>query len=105
MALTIALVKGSSHVAGNKKIRVRDITLDSSYPTGGYSLLPSDFGLKKIEHIQNNVAVASGGGATARTVAYDYTNQKLQVYTTASAEALNASDQSAFTVRLRAQGY
>ena len=105
MALTIALVKGSGHVAGNKKIRVRDVTLDASYPTGGYTLLPSDFGLRKLEHVQGATAVASGGGATARTVSYDYTNQKLQVYTTASAEAANGSDQSAFTVRLRAQGY
>jgi hypothetical protein len=104
MALSIAKVAGADHVEGNKKVKVRTITFDNSYPTGGESLTPNDVGLKTIDTVQGGVAPATSGGATARTVAYDHTNQKLLVYTTASAEAANASDQSAFSIRLRFVG-
>lgn len=105
MAISIAKVAGADHIEGNKRVRVRTVTFDSSYPTGGYSILPADVGLRKsIDTVQGSVAPATSGGATARTVAYDHTNQKLQVYTTGSAEAANASDQSAFSVRLRFVG-
>lgn len=104
MAISIAKVSGADHVEGNKKVKVRTITLDSSYPTGGYSLTPSQVGLKSIDSVSGSIARATSGGATTRTVSYDHTNQKLFVYTTASAEAANASDQSAFSVRLRFVG-
>ena len=104
MALTIAKVTGADHVEGNKRVKVRTITLDSSYPTGGYSLVPADVGLRRIETVQGSLAPATSGGATAREVSYDFTNQKLQVYTTGSAEAASTSDQSAFSIRVRFVG-
>lgn len=97
-------------VWGNKKIRTREIVLGTgaNYPTGGETITASLVGLKKIEQVLTTSAVkATSGGATARTIAIDYTAiagnygaVKMQVYTTASAEAANNSDQSAFTARL-----
>lgn len=105
MALTIAKVTRSDHVEGNKRVRVRDITLDNSYPTGGYTLNPSDVGLRsRIDTADCELALASSGGATARAVSYNYGTGKLQVYTTGSAEAASTSDQSAYTVRVRFVG-
>lgn len=103
MALTISKVTGADHVEGNKRVKVRTVTLDSSYATGGYSLTPSSVGLHSIDTVQGGVAV-SADGTSARTVAYNHSTQKLQVFTTASAEAANASDQSAYSVRLRFVG-
>lgn len=88
---------------GNKKVRIRNIVLTTgaNYTTGGEAITPAAVGLsKRIELVVGTQAPATAAGATTRTVGYDYTNGKLQVYTTASAEAANNSDQSAFTTRL-----
>lgn len=88
---------------GNKKVRIRNVVLTTgaNYTTGGESITPSAVGLsKRIEFVMGTIAPATSGGATARTVGYDYTNSKLQVFTTGSAEAASNSDQSAFTARL-----
>ena len=105
MALVIAKAVRADHVEGNKRVRVRDITLDNSYPTGGYTINPSDAGLRtRIDTADCELAIAAAGGATSRAVSYNYSTGKLQVYTTASTEAAAASDQSAFTVRVRFVG-
>jgi hypothetical protein len=108
MALgTITKVTGADHVEGNKRVKVRDVQLTSgaNYTTGGESLTPAMVGLHgKIDTVQGHLAVATSGGATCRAVSYDLTNQKLQVFTTASAEAASNSDQSGFVVRLRFVG-
>lgn len=83
MALTIATVTGADYVAGNKRVKVRDITFDNSYPTGGESLTASDVGLKNIEQvIPNGPAVDSDGtgGTHAVPVSYDYSTSKLQAW-------------------------
>lgn len=88
---------------GNKKVRIRNIVLTTgaNYTTGGETVTPSAIGLsKRIELVVGTIAPATSGGATTRTVGFDYTNQKLQVFTTGSAEAGSNSDQSAFTARL-----
>ena len=83
MALTIANDKTANTVWGNKKVRVFDITFDSSYPTGGESLTASDLGFKKIEQfIPHGPAVDSDGtgGTNAAPVHYDYSTSKLQAF-------------------------
>ena len=81
MGLTISTVAGADFVAGNKKVKVRKVTFDSSYPTGGESLVASDVGLKKIEQvIPHGAFTANEGGTTGVIVRYDYTNKKLQAF-------------------------
>jgi hypothetical protein len=48
MALTITRVPDGNDVWGRTRIEYRDITLDTSYPTGGYNIRASDVGLSNI---------------------------------------------------------
>lgn len=79
MALTVAKVTGADYVAGNKKIRVRDVTFDSSYPTGGEALTAANVGLKKIDTMSGGIA-KNAAGTLALPLCYDHTNAKLQAY-------------------------
>jgi hypothetical protein len=93
---------------GGLRMCTRDIVLGTgaNYNTGGETISPSQVGMKfKILQVMQPSAVrATSGGATARTIAFDYATTpasvKMQVYTTASAEAAGNSDQSAYTARL-----
>lgn len=98
----------SDSVWGNKRARVRDVQLTSgaNYTTGGETISPAAVGLtRRIEQVlTHGIARATSGGATARTLAFDFATTpgsvKMQVYTTASAEAASNSDQSTFSARL-----
>lgn len=92
MALTLSNDKAANTVWGNKRVRVYDVTFDSSYPTGGESLTPADVGLKKIEQVipQGPAADSDGtGGANSVDVRYDYSTQKLQAFEGGGAGAVN----------------
>lgn len=112
MALgTLTRVSGASSTFGNKKIRVYDVQLSAgaNYTTGGETISPSAVGLKRIEQAHTSgIARATSGGATSRTVSFDFVTTpgsvKMQVHTTASVEAANNSDQSAFSVRVTFMG-
>jgi hypothetical protein len=112
MALTITKVAGADTVFGNKRVKVRDITFDSSYPTTGESLTAADVGLTKIDFVETQGAKNSAGTAQVPVV-YDYTNSKLQIYRYDGAsvgkanleEAAAAFDASAFTARVRFVGH
>lgn len=110
MALTLSKV--SSTVVGNKRLKIYDVTFDSSYATGGESLTASDVGLRKVEHVAgSNLAVSST--PTAYFTSYDYTNAKLLAFTLptptgaaiAAVQVTGTTDLSAFTVRLSILGY
>lgn len=96
----------------NKKWRTRDVQLSSgaNYPTGGDTITPLAVGLsRRIEQVIYPGAIrATAAGATARSVAFAHQTDgsvKMQVYTTASAEAANNSDQSAFAGRFTFVGF
>lgn len=77
------------------------VTFDNSYPTGGEAIAASDFGLSTIAF----VAVNAQSGVVTKFVRWDSANSKLLIYiedgtSGISAEAANASDQSAVTVDL-----
>lgn len=106
-----ATVPSPDITIGAKSMNVRDVVLTTgaNYTSGGEQINPVDVGLtKRIEAVFSiGVARATAAGATARTVSVNYAAisgspgaVKLQVYTTASAEAAGNSDQSAFNVRL-----
>jgi hypothetical protein len=77
MAASVAIVDRGA--AGDLFFRVVDITLDSSYPAGGYPLTPRDFGFGT-----NGVIFMVDPGTFSKTggwlVGWDYTNNKLQVF-------------------------
>jgi hypothetical protein len=71
MALTNTVQQNT--VFGNKRILTVDMTFDSSYPTGGETVTPSDFGLDGIDLF---VASPKHG----HTFEFDYTNEKLKAF-------------------------
>lgn len=93
MAFTIATVSGvQDFVAGNKKIRHRKLTFDSSYATGGEPLVASEFGLKKIEHVMVHGAARKSDASDAVICSYDYTNGKLVAYRQKDPAAAGGAD-------------
>ena len=112
MALTLSPVSGASTVWGNKRVRVYDVTFDSSYPTGGESLTASDVKLKKIEFVLGS-QVKNSDGTSAHSVVYDYTNSKLVAHqfdgsaagVQSFEEVANTADLSTFSGRLAFIGY
>ena len=117
MALTLTKISGASFTISNKKLRVYDVTFDSSYPTGGESLTAADVGLKKIEQlIVHGPATATRGGTAAVFPSYDYTNSKLQAFwsratdgnaqnATTSPEVTDTTDISTQICRITVVGY
>jgi hypothetical protein len=100
MAITVA-----KRVGSKLQEVVADITLDSSYPTGGYLLQPGDVGLSlSIELLASHPA---GGYAFE----YDQPTSKLKVYRIGAAlsnplsEVPAATNLSAVKVRVVAFGY
>jgi len=113
MALTVAKVSGSpDFTAGNRKVRIRDITFDSSYATGGESLTAADVGLKTVQAVATDGGAKNSAGTSLVPVRYDYAASKLQAYRYDGAsagkafleEVANTVDLSAFTVRLMIWG-
>ena len=94
MSLSISLVD-RKHL-DNGFLVIADITFDSSYATGGESLVPAALGLDKFDLVQ---ASAVGG----YTFAYDKTNKKLMAYSGAT-QASKATDLSAIVTRVLAVG-
>mgnify|MGYP006147094089 CR=1 FL=1 len=111
MALTIARVAGADYTEANKRVRVRDVTFDSSYPTDGESLTAADVGLRKIEQaIPHGVAVNTAA-TSAVAVHYDRTNSKLLAFETGDTvstvldEVGNTESLDTYSVRMTFIGY
>lgn len=109
MAVTVTDVRKS--VFGDRRAVTVDVTFDSSYPTGGEALTPSQFGLQVVDVVFAELAVAQTGQATALAVSYDRVNEKLQAFETSGtvdtpfAEVDDTDDLSDYVVRLTAIGH
>jgi hypothetical protein len=113
MTLAIVKVTGADTTFGNKKIKIRDVTFDSSYPTGGEPLTAADVGLKRIDQVLCDAGAKNAAGTLVIPVRYDHANAKLQGYEYNGAaagvarlqELANTFDASAFTARITFIGY
>ena len=81
MAYTFTPVDGSEGKTtwGNKKVRIVDITFTGTYPTGGETLVPKDFGMRKIHYI-TGVATEAAGQTTAWLPYWDKANSKVKLF-------------------------
>lgn len=82
--------------AGDLFTRVVDVTLDASYPAGGYPLTAAQLGLGT-----NGVVVFVDAGmskVSGWVVAWDYTNGKLQVFDGSGAANAVSHEVAAATV-------
>lgn len=96
MAITLTNIS-KPYSTGDRFVTVTKVALDNSYPTGGYSLKPTDLGFAATTDPEFTVSIdeALGWGAV-----YDYVNQKLMLYAgtaTTSAQVTNTTDVSAVT--------
>ncbi len=74
MAATIARVQEGENVSGKWRQQVVDVTGDSSYPAGGYAIVPGKVGFKRI----HGAMLIGGNAEAARYQAHwDTTNGKL----------------------------
>ena len=111
MALSLSKVSGASFTISNKKLRVYDVTFDSSYATAGESLTASDVGLKTIEQLIVHGPAAAAAGTTAVFPKYDYTNSKLQAFwgnagsASTAPEVTSTTDLSTYICRITVVGY
>jgi len=82
MAATTTIVRRGA--SGDE--RIVDVTLDSSYPAGGYPLASKDLGFGgsgRIDFVSAGGASKTGGWEAA----WDYTNSKLQIFDSSGAAA------------------
>ena len=80
MALTVSRVTGADSVFGNKRIRTRTITFDSSYADNGEPLTAATLGLRTVEAVIPHGPFRKADGSDAISVSYDHTNSKLLAY-------------------------
>lgn len=92
MALTITKIANADYTEANKRVRVRSVTFDSSYPTGGESLTPADVGLRVITEARAHGAFRKSDASDAVLVSYDYTNKKLLAYRQKDPAATGGAD-------------
>lgn len=111
MALTIAQAADTIrpyHIMGDLKAVPRKVTFDSSYPTGGEAISPSDFGLGRIVWVQVNAVTDVATKEVQWVDAAGAHKLKIMVEDSISgiaAEAANASDQSAVSVHVLVYGF
>lgn len=84
MAVTASLKKRMQ--AGELQIRVVDLTLDNSYPTGGWAVTPQQLGLG-LNGVVWFVMLPEINGFTFE---WDYVNNKLKAFWGGGAGAANA---------------
>lgn len=82
MALTFAPVNNAVGTPGTFRETVYDVTLDSSYPTGGEAISGKDVGLFSIYGLEaiGVSTVAGTAPTTGYTFQWDFKNGKLQVF-------------------------
>lgn len=98
MALSFA--ESSRSVWGDKREVVTVVTFDSSYPTGGEAITPSQFGLVAIEYVDANPLVS-----VDNDVYWDQANSKLFVTVRSTgAQVADTTSLATLTAQLRIVG-
>lgn len=96
MAATVA--QKHRWISGDRVEGVFDVTLDNSYPTGGYALTAGSFGL--MLRVDSVVPQNTGG----RNLEWDAANGKLKAYSAYATEYTAGTDLSAMVIRCRVVG-
>lgn len=83
---------------GRRRVVYVRITLDSSYPTGGYPLTPSELGLQRFDHLSIE---AEGVGSWGE---YNFTTGKIVMFASNGTEVTAATNLSAVKLRCKVDG-
>lgn len=87
-------------VVGDRLQLCTDITLDASYPTGGYVLSPAISGFTSVDFVDPQLNPITG----AVLFLFNYATQKLQVFTNVGAEVAATTDLHTVTGRVQILG-
>jgi hypothetical protein len=90
-------------VVGDKRLTTVNVTADTSYPTGGYSITPAQLGLGAILTV--DCAYASSSTPAIRAVRYNNSTSKLLFFDQAFAEIAAGVDLSTFSGQIQAMGW
>ena len=85
--MALAFSVRSNFVVGNKRMKIVDVTFDSSYPDNGEAITAANFGLRKVDQIICGPAVASDG-STAVLISWDRANSKLLAFESGASGAV-----------------
>lgn len=102
MALSSTPIAGPAGVAqpgGDTRRAFALVTFDASYPTGGYAVSPSLFGLTQIAALDANPSSA------AHPVVWNPATGKLQVFTAQGTEVADTTDIHTVTCLVEAIGF
>jgi hypothetical protein len=102
LAISLAKVNTNAHAAngGDRVFVFGDVTLDNSYPTGGYAITPATLGLSAIDLFVATLSPVAG----AVNFTYNYSTGALQAFQNTGAETANATDTHTCTGRFVAIG-
>jgi hypothetical protein len=81
MAITRTTVPDSEDVWGKHRVVSQDITFDTSYPTGGYSITAASLGWSAIDGI---LKLGESGATKGYDLTWDTANSKLMAFRTAT---------------------
>lgn len=93
MAVTVAKVPDAWQVVGKLRHNMVDLTFSGSYSVGGETITPRQVGLTRILNVTGTVT--GDTGAVAYQVAYDRTNNKIQLYTSNGASPARLKEMTA----------
>lgn len=102
MAASVTINSGPISV-GSQFRTVATVTLDSSYPTGGETVTPAQFGLRSVESASCDI-VAVAGTVNVANATYDRTNSKIKVFDETPAEVANGASLENVKVQVTAFG-
>lgn len=112
MALTFTKVSDALGVHGTVRETFYDVTMDSSYPTGGEAISPREVGLGTVIHGANVIGQrrTTGAPTTSYFAQWDHIAGKLQVFVTGTSadtvfnEVANATSLATVIFRIRFVG-
>ena len=104
MAVTITKSPRGSDSIGRRRHIVVTLTLDNSYPTGGYAITAGQFGASNGRVIEGAALLGGNAAAGGYQPIWDNVNGKLMVWRTGAVNAVaeqvpNATDLSALVYR------
>lgn len=90
---------------GNAKRTVTDVTLDSSYLSGGEPVTAANLGLTSVNWAEAQINLAATTTVNAASAGYDEATGLLHVYDETPAEVASTADLAGLKVRVIAYGF
>jgi hypothetical protein len=104
MTIAFTASRRADDVLGRRRLVAGKLTLDNSYPTGGYPVTLATIKAKNVRAIEGCLILGGNPAGATRKFTWDSTNNKLMAHQTGAAvngvfsETPNATDLSTITL-------